>query len=404
MDIESIVNQKAVEIEKQNFEKYNDLMQETIAFLSKCECLVYGGYAINALLPKSRQFYGPHTLPDVDVFTTNGRKLANALVGHFQKRGLSLTSYTDALHENTWKVFVNGLQVADISSVTAPVYRTLKHQSSKIGVGLTVANRAFLQLSLHMFLSQPNDAYRWPNVIERTLLFYQRFRPEAIGPLVEKRVGEGISPISVDKTHVRWWNGYIKANKFIVLGGFATTMILSQQTIFKHLKMVEKLVIGDASAWDGSPVMDVWVEGSLEPIIEQIKGECKCITHTHHAGDFFVPEHAMVFYNKQKWVCLYKSNSCLSYNTYNGFRIGTLHSLIRVYLANMLSTSPLVKFGMQSGIANLLIWIAMDQLTKMKRNLMKKPLLKELVSNCYGESHGLVTLKRERIKRMNKKK
>jgi hypothetical protein len=57
-------------------------------FIAKKNCILYGGTAINAMLPKSDQFYNyKYELPDYDAYTPNALDHARELADIYAKQG-----------------------------------------------------------------------------------------------------------------------------------------------------------------------------------------------------------------------------------------------------------------------------------------------------------------------------
>ena len=73
--ITDISNLKQDEINKQNYEKYYYLFELAFKVLRKHKVLLYGGTAINEILPKRYKIYGEYELPDIDVYCTKLDKI-----------------------------------------------------------------------------------------------------------------------------------------------------------------------------------------------------------------------------------------------------------------------------------------------------------------------------------------
>ena len=62
--IKSMAEKKALELEELQYEKYNVYFKSAIKFLKKEKVLMYGGSAINDLMPAKYKFYSERSLPD----------------------------------------------------------------------------------------------------------------------------------------------------------------------------------------------------------------------------------------------------------------------------------------------------------------------------------------------------
>ena len=72
--------------------------------------------AINAILPKSDQFYNRDIeLPDFDFFSPNALEDTKELCDIYVKAGFIEVEGKPGIHQGTFKVFVNFIPVADIT-------------------------------------------------------------------------------------------------------------------------------------------------------------------------------------------------------------------------------------------------------------------------------------------------
>jgi hypothetical protein len=237
--------------------------------------------------------------------------------------------------------------------------------------------------------------------------YYEFFQPHMMTKKEEQELVQHLQPFDIRDDHQSWWNTYVKKNKFIALGTFAVNTILAQQSFFEILNHhIASSKFVDTIQWGSLPIMDVWVdEPNLEKIIEDITKACQSketiITSKEYVGDFFIPKHVIIYYNKRQWITLISSNNCISFNHMDGFRIGTLHSILRVYLGFYLSPSKMLQDRpVLKKILGVLVCILLHEMAHPS----KKKLLKLYTQECYGKNSGLVTLKRQRYQRIGMQK
>lgn len=118
----------------------------------KAEGLVmYGGRAINFYLPKNKQI----KTTDFDVFSSTPKTSANQLV-----KLLGSGQVKAAEHPGTWKVFYDGVNVADFSKPEQciPIINKL---------GYRVPTLRWLYAQLNVVLSNPEHAWRWEKDLKR---------------------------------------------------------------------------------------------------------------------------------------------------------------------------------------------------------------------------------------------
>jgi hypothetical protein len=140
-------------------------------FLRRNKRICYGGQAINALLPKERQFYDPETsVPDYDFFSPNVSADVEELIDELEKEGFSNVNKKLGVHEGTMKVYVNFIPVADCSSIDPKLFRIILKRSKVIN-GIHYCDPDFLRMLMYLELSRPRgEVSRWKKVYERLLL------------------------------------------------------------------------------------------------------------------------------------------------------------------------------------------------------------------------------------------
>ena len=133
--------------------------------------VVYGGTALNAVLPERLQFYDPeYDLPDWDFFCSDPIKIALDIADKEYELTGEETSVTTAAHEGTYKVFTAGEAIADITYVPEDVLNILRETSIVIDK-IHYAGPNYLRMAAYMELSRPlGQPDRWEKVIRRISL------------------------------------------------------------------------------------------------------------------------------------------------------------------------------------------------------------------------------------------
>jgi hypothetical protein len=143
-----------------NSEIIGEIINIVEKFLRDKKLICYGGTAINNILPKDEQFYNYDVeIPDYDFFSDNALKDCKEL----------------AVHEGTFKVFVNYIPVADITQINPILFKSLKKDSIIInGIHYTPPN--YLRMSMYLELSRPaGDVSRWEKVLKRLILLNKHY-------------------------------------------------------------------------------------------------------------------------------------------------------------------------------------------------------------------------------------
>lgn len=392
--IEKLADLKQQEIDREQYRKYSPIFHVAYKILKRQKILLYGGMAINELLPKKLKIYDKDSkLPDIDVFSTNAEKVATKIVAAFKKHDFPVSSYGDAIHEGTYKIYVQGLQIVDITNVSRKAFRRLSHNSVTGDLGIRIVNLQFIRMSLHTMLSQPNDAHRWSKVFGRLVAFYNIFPPSA-KCLVESSYKENETAGASAKTA-------------------AVAVAEIKDRIYSHLKDTEFILFGNREIerfFAGAPPVAPHGGGDIQilvkedvkevatHIIEQLGGgphAARLSLSTVYEGDDFIPRHIYIKYGATKVMGIYLASACVSYVEIGGYRIASIHTIIRMYMLMLFSSySHFEKY-----YDNLECLVNGLAILQYKNIASKKKLFKDFVTQCYGIHKGLVTLKRERLLR-----
>ena len=137
-------------------------------FLRKKKCICYGGTAINNILPDHDKFYNKDVeFPDYDFFSTRALQHAKQLADIYHKEGFEHVEAKAGMHSGTYKVYVNFIPVADITSLDKEIFDNLKKESIEIDK-IPYAPANFLRMAMYLELSRPmGDISRWEKVLKR---------------------------------------------------------------------------------------------------------------------------------------------------------------------------------------------------------------------------------------------
>lgn len=123
-------------------------------FIKDNKLVMYGGRAINFYLPKQKQI----NTTDFDVFSSTPQTSAKKLVNLLGKGEVKA-----AEHPGTWKVFHQGLNVADFSKPEQCIPIINKR-------GYRIPSLRWLYAQLNVTLSNPEHSWRWDKDLKRLKL------------------------------------------------------------------------------------------------------------------------------------------------------------------------------------------------------------------------------------------
>jgi hypothetical protein len=351
-----------------DFEKYAEVFDAVHDFLKgKSDVLIYGGQALDDLLPDRAKIYDKYTLPDTDILSYNAAALAKKLVANLNKLGYKYEHITDAIHENTYKVYCEGLQVADITHIPKSVFKSLQSGAVTRSLGVPI-NPTFLRSELHHTLAMPRSSDRWDDTFERLIKFYRQFPPRAARLSTVKSLDlDNIHRITADCIH---------------MGTREVAQILGQHgSIASTLPQVIALVPG----------------GNLADFAERFPRHLR----VSRQKIMFAVENVQfitVHEGKQCLGIFFDSKHCYSYVQADGRNIATAHTIAAHFLRIILS--PTKFFAPMRADFEACV----EALTHLQYHALgSRRKLLEVQTLCLGADAGIVTMRRHRIQRRGQK-
>jgi hypothetical protein len=137
-------------------------------FLQKGDFIVYGGTAINNILPKELQFYDyTQNLADYDFFSSDALQQTKRVVDLFYDKGYKNVEGKAGVHHNTYKVFVENIPMADITYLDPILFKKMFKESIEVN-NIHYASPQFLRMSVYLELSRPAGyVERWEKIVKR---------------------------------------------------------------------------------------------------------------------------------------------------------------------------------------------------------------------------------------------
>lgn len=145
-------------------------------FIRDKKLVVYGGQAINAMLPVADQFYRVDTdLPDWDCYDSTPIKHAKQLCDHFVREGFENVEAKSGQHFGTYKIFVNFNPVLDLTYTPPALMKELQSRATKLQ-GTLYSPINFLRMNMYLELSRPQgNVGRWEKVVKRLALLNKHY-------------------------------------------------------------------------------------------------------------------------------------------------------------------------------------------------------------------------------------
>jgi hypothetical protein len=356
-------------------------------FIKKKGLICYGGTAINNILPKEDQFYNREVeMPDYDFFTANALDDAKELADLYFKAGLTEVEAKSGQHYGTYKVFVNFIPVADITSIPKELYQRLKLQSIKVaGIYYTPPN--YLRMSMYLELSRPaGDTTRWEKVLKRLTLLNKHYPLSANQcmhidfqrEMADKVRGQEIYE-TVKETLIN--------QSVVFFGGYAISLYSKYMPIALQ-KQLKKIPDFDVISNDPETTAEIIKERLKDINIKNVK-----IIKRPSISDV-IPEHLQIQVGADTIAFIYKPIACHSYNNIviqgKLIRIATIDTMLSYYLAFLYTGRNYYDVDRILCMAKFLFEV------QQKNRLQQKGLLKRFSITCYGHQETREEMRAEK--------
>jgi hypothetical protein len=350
--------------------KINSLLQ---SFIKKTKCIVYGGTAINAILPKKDQFYEyDYELPDFDFYSPYAFSLAKKLADVYSKHKFTEVEARSGIHEGTYKVFVNNYAIADITYLHPELYNSII-KSVVIRNGIMYAPPNFLRQSMYYELSSPiSDVSRWEKVLTRLNLLNKNY------PLKTKQceVQRHLTSPKDEELVFKIVYECLAKNGVVFIGGYANAMY----TTYTSAPVIQNIPDFDALSIHPKKTVDL-----LQQALK--KAGLRSTIKKHDAIGEITPIHYSVSVDGDYVAFIYEPNQCISYNEImnrgHKIKIGTIDTLLSYYLAFTYADREYFDENRLLCLSAILFKV------QHENRLAQKGLLKRFVLKCYGNQENI---------------
>ena len=211
---------------KANSPKVKKIIDIVEQFIKDKGLVIYGGEAINRLMPDEDKFYNRDAdIPDFDFYSTNALHDAKELVDIYVKKGYIEVEAKSGQHHKTYKVFVNFIPVADITFMDKELFKAIK-KDSIVKDGIQCAPANLLRMGMYLELSRPGgDVSRWEKVMKRLILLNKNYPLKADCNHVnfQRNMDKHYSKIIENKIFTITRDTFIK-EKVVFFGGYALSL------------------------------------------------------------------------------------------------------------------------------------------------------------------------------------
>lgn len=225
VELENLIRVAEKKEERARYSAHKDLFDTIREFIIKKRRILYGGTALNEMLPPADKFYPATQLPDYDVYTPFPRKDAIDLAKHLTKKGYRYIEIKNSLwHKTTFKVFAEFQSVVDFTYIRPSFYRFLLERSASNPIEnqsdrrLILAPPILLILSFYQEFARPKGSlHRLAKIVPRFRSFLKHFHLKG----EDVRSDPHDVPTVYDMAYLEPIREYIREKQVPDIGGFA---------------------------------------------------------------------------------------------------------------------------------------------------------------------------------------
>ena len=361
-------------------------------FLKSKRLLCYGGTAINNILPKHAQFYNKdYEIPDYDFYSANALDDAKELADIYYKEGYDQVEAKSGVHEGTYKVYVNFIPMADVTTMHKDLFDSLYKESISVAkIKYVPAN--FLRMGLYLELSRPaGDISRWEKVLKRLNLL-NKYHPMKIkydcGSVDFLRKMENAKEDS-DKIYVIIRDTLVDLGA-VFFGGYATSLY-GRNIPDKEGRFLEKIPDFDVLHEKPEECATIVQERLDDAGYKNIK------IIKHDAIGEIIPEHLEIRMKNEILGFIYKPIACHNYNTIkiqeNEVNVATIDTIMNFYLAFTYVKTNYYYLDRIMCMAKYLFDV------EQKTRLSQRGLLKRFGPKCIGKQETMENIRARKTSR-----
>jgi hypothetical protein len=361
-------------------------------FLKKKNLICYGGTAINNILPKKDQFYNKELeIPDYDFFSPSALEDSKELADIYFNAGFEEVEAKSGQHFGTFKVFVNFIPVADITSVPEELYKKLKKEAKRVN-GVMYAPPNYLRMSMYLELSRPaGDVSRWEKVLKRLSILNKHYpiggqHCDAVE--FQRKMEDGVKGDLIYDVVKQT----LIDQGCVFFGGYALSLY-SKYLPDKISKRIEKNPDFDVLSEDPLMVAEILKERLSEAGIKRVK-----MQKLPGIGEIISP-HYEITVGSDTVAMIYEPLACHSYNIItqgaNDIYIATIDTMLSFYLAFLYVGDFAYNYDPERVHCMSHYLFELQQ----KNRLNQKGLLKRFSLNCIGHQE---TIEEIRAKKSSK--
>jgi len=382
----------------QNGPEIKKIMGVVEDFIRRKKLVLYGGQAINSILPRHAQFYGATDIPDYDFFTTDSPGDAKELADIFYSIGYKDVEAKSGVHKGTQKVYVSSIPVADLTQQDSTIFSYLQKEAIIID-GIHYAPVNWLRMGMYLELCRTyGDTTRFEKVLKRlTLLnkyYYLKTPHDCQNIQFQRDFSESTTNQSetgdIEKIYDIVRNTFINQN-VVFFGGYALSLYS------QYMPPAQRRIIRKISDFD---VLSEDIDRVARITIEQLKqaGFSRANIIKYDPIGEIIPRHIEIRVSGETVAFLYEPDECVNYNEISPekMRIASIDTILRFYLAFIYTGRHYYNIDRLLCMANFLFRV------QQENRLSQSGILRRFTTTCIGKQHTLEDIRAEKTKEFNR--
>lgn len=398
---------------KKIYNEFNSVIKTISKFVIRKNLILYGGLVINLILPKKHRFYKDYTINDYDCFSKNPLEDSYELSEIIKKENYKYIKIRKALHEKTYRIYVYGKQIFDISFMNEKMYnilleynkndvKRLKYYKSKY----KIIPLDIVKQNLYFELARPEQSgFRWEKIYTRLQLLEKTY------PLKKsKKVLKCIPVPKVYNKLVKKILKHVKVNKLPIIESYALKMYnASSQCCFRlSNKSIYITVLSsgiEKTKSDIEKIVNTLIDNDKYSIIIKKITESELYKYSYYIFKIVNTETKEHFNLIKIIEC---KNECFSIDKIKGYVVGSIDTNIyflytnyvtnNIYIATNKEVSVEASTEAKEEAEENLYYI--NEYYKYIENNFKENIDKRLKTKCFGEINYEAELKQLWNKRL----
>jgi hypothetical protein len=266
-DIKLSIDEFMVRVAREQQKHFEPVKSMCLEIISKNKNVVFGGTALNEILPDNLKFYcmtceateDAMTVPDIDMLSSTPLQDSEEIVKMLCERNVPLVECREGMHEGSYVVKALGKKIIDVVHCSEHIIERIRKMYSREilvkNLPIRIIDLTLMQYMFYAeFINPIQQPYRWVKMFPRYVSLMNAF-PVDVKPT--GRLGDhfevlnAINPFETEAVFAVW-RAVVRLNRPLI--GLWAAILLKQSIVKKADKDSEELHIGGGDKVGGHKV------------------------------------------------------------------------------------------------------------------------------------------------------